>query len=244
MPRFSSLLSLLPRRRVSSPQTISILLRASSIPLAQSGPPSITASHLDEIDALVGDPLISVLRQLRTGYAKRPQHFPHSVILCGVRDVRDYRIHSASEKTVITGESAFNIKAESLRLGDLSQYEVASLYHQHTQETGQHFTPDVLQQVWKLTQGQPWLVNALGYETCFRDKAGRERTRPVTAASTGRPTVAQQPPLPAPPVPRLGSSRDTSHWKRSAVWAAPHARPVRALRSVARQNNFRLLLTA
>ena len=49
---------------------------------------------LDEIDSLVGDTLISVLRQIRSGYNKRPRHFPQSIILCGVRDVRDYRIHS------------------------------------------------------------------------------------------------------------------------------------------------------
>lgn len=47
---------------------------------------------LDEVDALVGDTLISLLRQLRAGYLKRPQHFPQTVILCGVRDLRDYRI--------------------------------------------------------------------------------------------------------------------------------------------------------
>ena len=76
---------------------------------------------IDEIDALVGDTLISVLRQLRAGYARRPAHFPHSVVLCGVRDVRDYRIHSAAEKAIITGGSAFNVKAESLRLADKLQ---------------------------------------------------------------------------------------------------------------------------
>ncbi|WP_139786714.1 AAA family ATPase, partial [Desulfamplus magnetovallimortis] len=42
---------------------------------------------LDEVDALVGDTLISLLRQLRAGYNKRPRAFPISVILCGVRDV-------------------------------------------------------------------------------------------------------------------------------------------------------------
>ena len=51
---------------------------------------------IDEIDALVGDTLISVLRQLRAGYDMRPTAFPQSVILCGIRDVRDYRIHSES----------------------------------------------------------------------------------------------------------------------------------------------------
>src|SRR5262245_42000095 len=79
---------------------------------------------VDEIDALVGDTLLAVLRQLRAKYPWRPQHFPQSVVLCGVRDVRDYRIHSTQEKAIITGGSAFNIKAESPRLGDLSRPEV------------------------------------------------------------------------------------------------------------------------
>ena len=51
---------------------------------------------IDEIDTLIGDSLISVLRQLRAGYDQRPEGFPQSVVLCGVRDVRDYRIHSSS----------------------------------------------------------------------------------------------------------------------------------------------------
>ena len=72
---------------------------------------------LDEVDALVGDTLISLLRQLRTGYKNRPQRFPLSIVLCGVRDIIDYRIHSESEKDIITGGSAFNVKAKSLRLG-------------------------------------------------------------------------------------------------------------------------------
>jgi hypothetical protein len=45
---------------------------------------------LDEVDALVGDTLISLLRQIRAGYAQRPGAFPQTLILCGVRDVRDY----------------------------------------------------------------------------------------------------------------------------------------------------------
>jgi len=135
---------------------------------------------IDEIDALVGDSLIAVLRQLRAGYAWRPCHFPQSVILCGVRDVRDYRIHSASEKAIITGGSAFNIKAKSLNLGDFSYPEVERLYAQHTAETGQIIQPDALERIWDLTQGQPWLVNALGYETCFEMETGQNRRQPIT----------------------------------------------------------------
>ena len=100
---------------------------------------------IDEIDSLVGDTLISVLRQLRAGYTKRPTLFPQSIVLCGVRDVRDYRIHSSRDKAVITGGSTFNIKAKSLRLGDFSQKEIELLYRQHTEETGQTISVDALE---------------------------------------------------------------------------------------------------
>ncbi|MEM7125569.1 MAG: ATP-binding protein [Chloroflexota bacterium] len=135
---------------------------------------------VDEIDTLIGDTLISVLRQLRGGYDKRPHAFPHSIVLCGIRDVRDYRIHSSSEKAIITGGSAFNIKAKSLRMGDFVRGEVEQLFAQHTRETGQMFLPGVLDQVWDLSQGQPWLVNALGYEVCFEIKENRDRSIAIT----------------------------------------------------------------
>ena len=136
---------------------------------------------IDEIDTLIGDTLITVLRQLRAGYDERPTGFPQSVILCGVRDVRDYRIHSSTEKSVITGGSAFNIKAASLRLDDFTQAEVCALLGQHTAETGQRFAAPALQAVWELTAGQPWLVNALAQEACFASEGGRDRSRAITA---------------------------------------------------------------
>ena len=134
---------------------------------------------LDEVDALIGDTLISLLRQIRAGYAQRPRAFPQTIVLCGVRDVRDYRIHTSGQE-IITGGSAFNIKAESLRLGNFSAAETALLYQQHTEATGQKFADEVLARVWALTAGQPWLVNALGYEACFKMKTGRDRTQPIT----------------------------------------------------------------
>ena len=126
-----------------------------------------------------------MLRQLRAGYAQRPGRFPQSVVLCGVRDVRDYRIHSSNEKAIVTGGSAFNVKAESLRLRDFSQTEMETLYRQHEQETGQHFTSEALGQLWELTHGQPWLVNALGYELCFKNKAARDRSHSIMAEAVG-----------------------------------------------------------
>ena len=136
---------------------------------------------IDEIDALIGDTLLAVLRQLRAGYPDRPQYYPQTVVLCGVRDVRDYRIQSTAENAIIAGGSAFNIRAESLRLGDFTTDQVQALLAQHTEETSQVFAEDAQHKVWALTQGQPWLVNALAYEACFRNKVGRDRSRPVTA---------------------------------------------------------------
>ena len=135
---------------------------------------------IDEIDALIGDSLLSVLRQLRSGYENRPHAFPHSIVLCGVRDVRDYRIHSAKEGKTIAGASAFNISADSLRLGDFDQVEVEALLGQHTAETGQEFEPAALERIYAQTAGQPWLVNALCWHACFKSPHGRDRSRAIT----------------------------------------------------------------
>ena len=135
---------------------------------------------IDEIDSLIGDSLIAVLRQLRAGYDQRPEGFPQSVVLCGVRDVRDYRIHSSSENAAVAGGSAFNVRAESLRLGDFTRGEVGTLLARHTEETGQAFTPEALETVWTRTRGQPWLVNALCRRACFDVEAGRDRSRAIT----------------------------------------------------------------
>ena len=38
-----------------------------------------------------------------------------------------------------------------------------------------------MQRVWTQSQGQPWLVNALAAQACFRDQNGRDRSRSITA---------------------------------------------------------------
>ena len=137
---------------------------------------------IDEIDALVGDTLLSVLRQLRVGYPGRPARFPQSVVLCGVRDVRDYRIHSTAENALVLGGSAFNVKAKSLRLGDFTAAETHALLAQHTAETGQAFTAGARELIRTRSAGQPWLVNALCREACFDSEAGRDRSHDITEA--------------------------------------------------------------
>jgi AAA-like domain len=118
---------------------------------------------IDEIDALQDDALISVLRQLRDGYPSRPQGFPLSLALIGLRDVRDYKVAAGGSNRLGTA-SPFNIKVRSLTLRNFNPQEVADLYAQHTALTGQVFTPETVQLAFDLTQGQPWLVNALAKE--------------------------------------------------------------------------------
>jgi len=134
---------------------------------------------IDEADALIGDTLISLLRQIRAGYAQRPDHFPQTIVLCGLRDIKDYRIHR-SDGEIITGGSAFNIKSESLQMGNFTRQEVESLYQQHSEETGQPFASEIFAELWEDTKGQPWLVNALAYEMTWKEKPLRDRSRPIT----------------------------------------------------------------
>jgi ATP-dependent DNA helicase RecG len=134
---------------------------------------------IDEIDSLIGDTLISVLRQIRSSYDKRPDMFPASVILCGVRDIRDYRIQR-SDAEIVTGGSAFNISVKSLTLDNFSRAEVERLLLKHTTETGQKFEQNVFDYIFQQTGGQPWLVNAVAYEVTCEMKKNRDCTVVIT----------------------------------------------------------------
>jgi len=88
--------------------------------------------------------------------------------LIGLRDVRDYKIASGGSDSLgssrsdrLNTSSPFNIKVESLTIRDFTAQEVAELYQQHSDDTGQLFTLEALELAYQLTRGQPWLVNAL-----------------------------------------------------------------------------------
>ncbi len=138
---------------------------------------------LDEIDALQGDVLLSILRQLRDGYRLRPKGFPWSLALIGMRNVRDYKIASDGVDRSHSA-SPFNIMAEALKLGNFTREEVGALYAQHTEESGQVFLPDAVERAYELTQGQPWLVNALGHQ--LTRTVVQDRTQAITAAHVER----------------------------------------------------------
>lgn len=132
---------------------------------------------LDEVDALRDEVLLSVLRQLRAGYPNRPDSFPSSVALIGLRDVRDYRIRLREDSESLGTSSPFNIKAESLTLRNFTAAEVAELFDQHTAETGQIFTGGAKALAYELTRGQPWLVNSLARQAV--QVLERDRSVPI-----------------------------------------------------------------
>ena len=134
---------------------------------------------IDEIDSLHGDLIISILSQFRAGYANRGKAFPHSIMLTGVLDIKDYRLLNIAPKH-ITGGSCFNIKSESLTIGNFSRDEIERLYLEHTKDTGQQFEDGVFDLVYEYTSGQPWLVNALAHESCSKMKENRDRSIMIT----------------------------------------------------------------
>ncbi|MBI5512902.1 MAG: AAA-like domain-containing protein [Deltaproteobacteria bacterium] len=138
---------------------------------------------LDEVDGLVGAPLVSFLTQLREGYiARRGTPFPWSVALVGACAVRDYALSREERRAVawLGTASPFNVASETATLEPFTRDEVSELLGQHTEATGQAFDAAAVERVWALSQGHPWLVNALADQAARRDV--RDRAVTVTAA--------------------------------------------------------------
>ncbi len=138
---------------------------------------------LDEVDALRDSVLLSVLRQLQEGYRNRPDAFPSSLALIGLRDVSDYKIAEDGREHLGTA-SPFNIMVRSITLRNFTRDEVAELYQQHTDDTGQGFEAEAVDQVFALTQGQPWIVNALALEIV--DTLVTDRAKAITVVDVNR----------------------------------------------------------
>jgi hypothetical protein len=117
---------------------------------------------IDEADTLHEEFLLVLLRQLRAGFEMRPRGYPQSIILVGLRDVQEYKFRRPDTHSNFNNSgSPFNVKSVSLLLPDFSFNEIELLLAQHTYDSGQVFSTEVKQNIFQLTHGQPWLVNAL-----------------------------------------------------------------------------------
>ena len=119
----------------------------------------------DEVDCLSDDTLVTFLRQLRDGYVtRRTSPFPSSIALVGMRDIRDYKVRIRPGSQTLGDASPFNIIKRDLTMPNFGRNDIARLYAQHTEATGQVFCDGVADKVYEFTLGQPWLVNAIAEE--------------------------------------------------------------------------------
>jgi len=115
----------------------------------------------DEVDVMEGDVMVRFLRLLRSGFMTRGiGTFPVSIVLVGMRDLKDY-ITASKDGIAPNPGSPFNIKADSAILKNFSKENITQLFAQRTAETGQQITPEALDYVYEQSKGQPWIVNNL-----------------------------------------------------------------------------------
>jgi len=135
----------------------------------------------DEVDVLVGETMVSFLRQLRGGFATRGIGlFPVSIVLVGMRDLKDY-ITASKDGIAPNPGSPFNIKADSAVLANFQKEDIVQLFAQRTTENGQLITQEALDYVYDRTKGQPWIVNNLFMRATMRI-LDKDSTETVTLA--------------------------------------------------------------
>ncbi len=143
--------------------------------------PKPVVLFIDEADSLMDDLFLALLRQLRAGFEARPTGFPQAIALVGLRDVRDYKIRLRPDRDSLGTGSPFNVKTKSLFMLGFTPAEVNALLDQHTRETGQVFPLAVTQEIYRLTQGQPWLTNALANQI-VSEVLRNDYSQPITLA--------------------------------------------------------------
>ena len=135
----------------------------------------------DEADCLCFDPLVAFLRQLRNGYVNREDTpFPASVALVGLRNIKDYKMRIRPDGESVGQASPFNVITAVLQMRLFSEPEMRSLNAQHTAETGQVFEEGALVEAYRLSGGQPYLVNALA-RWCVEEIHKDDYSQPITA---------------------------------------------------------------
>ena len=146
---------------------------------------------IDEADGLVGPALGSFLAQIRAGYIDRDAlPFPHSIVLLGQRQVRDEAFSPEDRRAAgwVGSTSPFNITAEAATLRAFTKEDVFELLLLHTTQTGQRWEPSAMELIYELSQGHPWLVNAVADQVVNRDVRDR-----AVAITTEHVRVAKEP---------------------------------------------------
>jgi hypothetical protein len=120
---------------------------------------------LDEIDIVQPALLDVMVRQFRELYLDRANNWLHGLALIGVRAMLGVESRHGSP---------FNIQ-RSLHVPNLTQAEVEDLYQQYQEESGQAIEPVVVEEVYRVTRGQPGLVSWFGELLTEKYNPGRNK---------------------------------------------------------------------
>ncbi|MGD9971510.1 MAG: hypothetical protein AB7S77_00460 [Desulfatirhabdiaceae bacterium] len=107
---------------------------------------------VDEFDSLPSGVIDQLVTLFRDMHLNRSEYMLHGLALIGVR---------AALGVDSPRGSPFNIQ-RSLHVANLTRDEVVSMFDQYQTESGQAVDPDVVQQVFEVTLGQPGLVGWFG----------------------------------------------------------------------------------
>ena len=106
---------------------------------------------IDEFDGIPHDAVKGFLHSLRNIYVHRSMRScPYSVGIVGVKSIAQLNL----DRSI----SPFNIQDE-FTLPNFTLEQVHELLAQYTDEVGQAFTPEVIENIHRQTAGQPFLVN-------------------------------------------------------------------------------------
>ena len=105
---------------------------------------------IDEFDGIPREAVKGFLHALRSIYVHRSMQYPYSVGIVGVKSIAQLNL----DRSI----SPFNIQDE-FTLPNFTLEQVQELLGQYTDEIGQAFAPEVIENIHRQTAGQPFLVN-------------------------------------------------------------------------------------
>lgn len=127
---------------------------------------------VDEFDGTPTEALSPLLQTWRDMYLdSEPPRSLHSVVLIGIQNVATLNLGRSSP---------FNI-ANQLALPNFTRKQVHELLRQYTDETGQSFGPGVIDEIYRLATGNPFLVNRLA--AILTEDIATDRLQPIDDAA-------------------------------------------------------------
>ena len=127
---------------------------------------------IDEFDGIPQDAVTGFLRALRNIYVHSSmRQCPYSVGIVGVKNIAQLNL----DRSI----SPFNIQDE-FTLPNFTLEQVRELLAQYTDEVGQAFAPEVIENIHRQTAGQPFLVNR--FAQILTEEMNIPKTETITMA--------------------------------------------------------------